>query len=165
MVKDQRKLKMPYSKAIIVFEIITFIAVVLSLIFFAVHYNKLPVKIATHWNAAGIADKWNGRIAAVTLPAIMVALYLGLTVVSRIPSIYGRKIDPRVKNAQEKYKVTRDFLIWAKIEMSLMLAVVTVNLANTGSMKVNVLFIFVLCLFIIIFFGTLVYFKKKKSEV
>lgn len=163
MVKEQQKPKIPYSKAIIIFEVITFIAVVFSLIFFAVHYNKLPAKIAIHWNAAGIADGWNDRSDALTLPVVMAVVYLVLTVISKIPAIYGRKIDARARNVEEKYKNARDFLIWGKIEMSLMLSVVTVNLARTGNMKINAPFIVGLCVFVVIFLGTLFSFKNKNS--
>lgn len=165
MAKEQRKLKIPYSKTIIIFEIITFIVVVLSSIFFAVHYNKLPLKIATRWNAAGIADGWSNRSYALILPGIMAVLYLALTVVSNVPAIYGRKIDVRTRNVEKKYKNARDFLIWGKIEMSLMLALVTVNFARTGNMKINVLFTVVLFVFAIIFLCTLFYFKNKKSQI
>lgn len=165
MIKEQQKLKMPYSKTIIIFEAITFIVVILSLIFFAAHYNKLPVKIATHWNTAGVTDGWGDRSYVLILPIIMVVAYLALTVVSNVPAIYGRKIDIRARNVEKKYKNARDFLIWSKIEVSLMLAVVTANFARTGSMKASALFIVVLSVFAIIFIFTLLYFKNKKSKI
>ena len=53
-----------------------FILVILTLIFSAVVFNRLPAEVPTHFNVRGEADDWTGRtVAAFMMPAFMLLMY------------------------------------------------------------------------------------------
>lgn len=53
-----------------------FVLVILTLIFSAVVFNRLPEEVPTHFNVRGEPDDWTGRpFAAFMMPAFMLLLY------------------------------------------------------------------------------------------
>jgi len=94
----------------------------------AAAYPYLPDRVATHWNAAGIANGWSGRLSAVILtPFIMILLHAILTAVPAI--------DPLRANIASFSGSYRAFRIWFLAALAWLHLVI---LANGAGLAVNV---------------------------
>lgn len=92
------------------------ILILLSMMgYIAIVWPQLPEKFAAHINAAGEVDGWGGKGGLLPLPIIGVVLYVGLTMVSKIPHTFNylREITP--ENAPRQYLLARLMVSWLKV--------------------------------------------------
>lgn len=67
------------------------------------HYSTLPDTIPIHFNAAGKADGFGGKISILLLPGISTILFIGLTALNRRPQVFNYPTEITVDNAAPQY--------------------------------------------------------------
>lgn len=117
--------------------------------------NPLPDRIPTHYNAAGNVNGWGSPSMLLLLPIVALALYAGITVVSRFPAAfnYPVRVGPAVRAQVEG--ITLDMIAWIKAELLCMFAFLQNTMirgAEGGSPQLNPI---VVPVFIAGIFGTI----------
>ena len=79
--------------------------------------NPLPARIPTHFDAAGNPNGWGSPTALIFLPGIAIALYFGITAVSRFPMAFHYPVRVTQVNLPRIQSLTLDMLAWIKAEL------------------------------------------------
>jgi uncharacterized membrane protein len=66
-------------------------------------YSNLPDSIPTHFNAAGEADGFGRKASIFGLPVVASLLYIGLTLLNRVPHIFNFPTPVTQENALIQY--------------------------------------------------------------
>ena len=66
-------------------------------------YSNLPDSIPTHFNAAGEADDYGRKASIFGLPVVASLLYIGLTLLNRVPHIFNFPTPVTQENALIQY--------------------------------------------------------------
>ena len=66
-------------------------------------YSSLPDSIPTHFNAAGEADDYGRKASIFGLPVVASLLYIGLTLLNRVPHIFNFPTPVTQENALIQY--------------------------------------------------------------
>jgi len=97
------------------------IATVLGLVFlfFLVfsYWSKLPDSIPSHYNATGEPVSWSGKGTLLLLPFISLVLYIGLTVLSRIPHLYNFPWKITDENRERQFYLAQMLVLGLKTEI------------------------------------------------
>lgn len=67
------------------------------------HYHSLPETIPIHFNAAGKADGFGGKITILMLPIVATILFVGMTVLNRFPQVFNYPTEITEENATRQY--------------------------------------------------------------
>ena len=77
-------------------------------------WAELPDQIPRHFGFSGEPTAWSGRWSAVFPVAVAVGLYLGLTLLNRVPHVFNYPFPITEQNAALQYRLARSMLIWLK---------------------------------------------------
>jgi uncharacterized membrane protein len=95
-------------------------------------YSRLPERIATHFNGAGVANGFGGRGTLWVLVGIAFLLYATLSVIDFVPGVVSlrRPLDP----AREKivWDETAAMVGWIKAEVCWMFAYLCLAMVRNG---------------------------------
>ncbi len=72
-----------------ILDILSLLLLLGMFLFLFLYWNRIPEKIATHYNFRGQADGFGGKNTLLLLPVLAILLYLLLMFVSRIPSAWN----------------------------------------------------------------------------
>ena len=78
-------------------------------------YADIPDKIPSHFGASGEADAWGSKSLLLLLTGINVALYVGLTVLSRFPHKFNYPWPITEENARRQYELARMLMCVLKV--------------------------------------------------
>jgi uncharacterized membrane protein len=113
-------------------ELIAVAGLVFSAAVVADFYSRLPERIATHFNEAGVANGFGARSTLWVLVGIALLLYSALSVISFVP----RVVNLRRPLAPEREKVvwaeTLALVGWIKAEMCWMFAYLCLAMVRNG---------------------------------
>lgn len=79
--------------------------------------QKLPDRIAIHFDAAGNPDGWSSPAMLLLLPSVAVINYLLLTVVTKFPSAFNYPVRVTVANRLRLQALALDMIAWLKAEI------------------------------------------------
>jgi uncharacterized membrane protein len=116
-VKQRPVLKLNRSPVDVLLEIVAGAGFVWMLGIVLFSWSSLPESIPTHFGAGGKPDAWGSQWTILILPAIGVALYAGLTILSRYPHRYNYPWQITHDNAERQYRMARAFLTVLKAEI------------------------------------------------
>ena len=80
-------------------------------------WASLPESVPSHFGTGGEPDAWGSKWTFLLLPLIGVALYVGLTVLTRYPHRYNYPWPITPENAEAQYRLARAFLTLLKAEV------------------------------------------------
>ncbi len=104
MTQEERpKLKIQLSPMDQVFELLGWGVLLALWVWTGTSYSNLPDTIPTHFNAAGEADGFGRKASIVGLPVIATLLYIGLTLLNRVPHIFNFPTPVMQENALIQY--------------------------------------------------------------
>lgn len=152
-------MKTEYTKFQKLLELLGVILIVLFIGFIAMSWANIPDKIPGHYNAAGVVDRWADRWEVLMLPVITLLLYGGLSIISLFPQIWNVPQPKKESNKYQVYSTMKTMLILMKIEM-------TANFffLSYFSVKGRNLPIIYLPIFLIIIFGSIIYYTWKSYK-
>jgi uncharacterized membrane protein len=93
-------------------------------IFAAVVVPRLPGRVPVHFGADGRPDAWSSPSSLLLLPAFAVALYVGLSLLQRVPHLYKYPFVITSENAARVYRAGRQIVLTIKILGTLDAAVI-----------------------------------------
>ena len=84
-------------------------------------WGDLPEEIPRHFGITGHPAEWSDRWSAVVGIAIAVLIYVGLTLLARVPHIYNYPWPITEQNATIQYRLARSLVIWLNAVCVLMM--------------------------------------------
>ena len=79
--------------------------------------DPLPDRIPTHFDAAGNPNGWGSPSSLLLLPAVALAIYLSITLVSRFPSAFNYPVRVTPENHARLEALALGMVSWLKMEM------------------------------------------------
>ncbi|MFD1021020.1 DUF1648 domain-containing protein [Thalassobacillus hwangdonensis] len=116
-VEDKPKIDIPKTSLERFLDIISFIAMVGAVIYVSVMYTKLPEKVPMHFNGRGEVDRYGDKAELWILPAIMVVLWVGLTMLERYPHTFNY-MNLTKDNVEQQYQNARLMMNVLKTEIT-----------------------------------------------
>lgn len=126
-------------------------------------FGSLPDSLPMHYNAAGEVDGWGGKGIIFILPAISVAVYVGLSVLSRYPNRYNYPVAVTAENKQQLYLLGVRLVRCVKLFTLALFAYISLNVAGVfgDNTSLNSL---VMVLLICALMSSVLYFSIKMSR-
>ncbi len=140
-----------------ILDIIALGGTLLCVLIVPMTWSTLPERIPIHFNLSGQPDGWGSRGTLILLPALLVVINVGLTLLARIPHRFNYLWPVTPDNAEQQYRIARSLLAMVKIEISGLfgyLTWMTVRTARgdsaglTGMLLPTVLFVVFLTVFV-----------------
>lgn len=97
------KLKIELTTVDRILETVCLTLLVLLWVGTTAYFSKLPDQIPSHYNAAGQADDFSGRIHIFVLPIVTTVIYVGMTLLNKRPHIYNYPATITQENARRLY--------------------------------------------------------------
>lgn len=79
--------------------------------------NRLPDRVATHFDLAGHPNGWSSPLGLLLLPVIGVFIYVLMTVLSRDPSRFNYPVQVTPQNRPVLESLSLDMISWLKAEL------------------------------------------------
>ncbi|MEN9832077.1 MAG: hypothetical protein RLZZ487_1682, partial [Pseudomonadota bacterium] len=101
--EERPKLKIQLTPTDQIFELLGWGVLLALWIWTGTSYSSLPDTIPTHFNAAGEADGFGRKASIVSLPVVASLLYIGLTLLNRVPHSFNFPTPITQDNALRQY--------------------------------------------------------------
>ena len=155
------KLKLSYSIYEIVIEIVSIITIITGIGLLLKYYSLLPSIIPSHFDAAGVPNRYGSKSYLFILPIITFIMYFSLTILSRFPNIYNYPEPITEENVEYQYRCARKLIIIIKTEIVICFTYIEWISIKAALEKSSGLGLWFLPVFIIVVFGTLIIYIKK----
>ena len=162
--EERPKIKLEHTKADKAFEIIGWILVISVWGFTVKNYADLPDTIPTHYNIAGEADGFNGKVTILTLPLLATALFVGLTFLNKFPHIFNYPTNITQHNALRQYTNATRMIRYLKLVIVVIFGLIAFKTIQNGNGEANGLGIWFLPLTLGLIFIPLIYFLIKSFK-
>ncbi len=123
-----------------------------------VYYGDLPAAIPGHYGFSGVPDAFIDPATIWFLPALGLVLYIGMTALSRFPHILNYPIEITAENAGRVYRLASKMVRVIKTEIVCMFSYITYSTIQTALGKQSGLGNYLIMIFVVLIFGTIVYF-------
>lgn len=80
-------------------------------------WDRLPLRVPTHFGLAGRPDAWGSRNTLLLFLVIPAVTHIGLTVLSRFPWVYNYPVQVTQENYRRLYALGRGMMLWLRTEM------------------------------------------------
>jgi uncharacterized membrane protein len=127
-------------------------------------YSSLPDSIPTHFNAAGEADGFGRKASIVGLPVIATLLYIGLTLLNRVPHIFNFPTPVTEDNALKQYTNATRMIRYLKLILVFVFAGISYQTIQQANGTGEGLGIWFLPLTLVLVSMPLVYFVVKSFQ-
>jgi uncharacterized membrane protein len=165
MKTNRPKIKVPLESLDIVIDLITFILITLAIVYTLMVYSDLPQTIATHFNAKGDADGFGNKITLWILPAIGIAMFIGLFFVNKYPHVHNYNINITEENALKNYRLSTRIMRFTNLFCQIIFAIIIYEIIQLAkSDEANLLgipFLVITILLPLIGVGFIFYYQKK----
>jgi uncharacterized membrane protein len=111
------RLKIPFARAEIIGEIIAALIFVAGQTYLAFIWNQIPDRVPSHFGLAGQPDNYSGKETLLILSAVILILYVILSLLRRYPHIYNYPVAITDANAPKQYLYARTMICLLKAEV------------------------------------------------
>lgn len=163
---DRPKINIKYETIDYIIESLGIIALVCLLTAPIYFYNILPDNIPIHYNIHGQPDAYESKQMIWLLPVIGLLLYIGMTLLNKIPHLFNYPTKVTSENAERLYRTGTRTVVVFKVISTLIFAYLnfkTINIGLSQSTRLGVLFTPTVVLIIIIPLGIMIYKMAKKE--
>ncbi len=101
---ERPKLKLELTTFDKTLEILGWTSILAIWVLTIINYINLPDTIPIHYNGAGQADEFGGKVTILTLPLIATVLFIGLTILNKFPHVFNYPTNITQDNALRQYK-------------------------------------------------------------
>ncbi|MDD3223649.1 MAG: DUF1648 domain-containing protein [Clostridium sp.] len=149
-------MKLKYSRFQIIIELFTVILLLSIWFYLIVFWPNIPNRIPTHYNSAGIIDNFGSKNEIFIGPIISTALYIILTLQFFYPSNGKLSIMATEEDRKVAHANIKSMMILTKMEVIIVLTYIFYC-----TIKIRSLGIWFMPLTLIVFLGTIFYFRFK----
>ncbi|MDX5426685.1 MAG: DUF1648 domain-containing protein [Bacteroidota bacterium] len=162
--EDRPKIELSFTRWDLLLEALGWMTLIATWIVPMFYYSSLPERIPIHFNAAGIPDGFSQRGSLWIIAGINTFLYVGMSLLTKVPHIYNYSVDITPENAEFQYRNAVFMVRYLKTLVSAiflyaMVSVIMVALGKwegTGSWFLPV--------FIVLMMGSTVFFLVRASR-
>jgi uncharacterized membrane protein len=162
--EERPKLKIQLTPTDQIFELLGWGVLLALWIWTGTSYSSLPDSIPTHFNAAGEADGFGRKASIVSLPLIATLLYVGLTILNRVPHIFNFPTPVTQDNALKQYTNATRMIRFLKLILVLVFAGISFQTIQQANGKADGLGSWFLPLTLALIFMPLIYFVIKSVQ-
>ena len=162
--EERPKLKIQLSPMDQVLELLGWGVLLALWIWTGTIYSSLPDTIPTHFNAAGEADGFGRKVSIVGLPLIATLLYIGLTLLNRVPHIFNFPTPVTPDNALRQYTNATRMIRYLKLILVLVFAGISFQTIQQANGTGEGLGLWFLPLTLVLIFMPLLYFVVKSFQ-
>lgn len=127
-----------------------------AIIYLGINWTNIPEKIPGHYNFAGEVDRWGNKKELLFVPILAWVLYLGMSVVERFPKLWNTGVEVTEENKERVYPILKKLLVTVKLLVVVVFTFLTINSIQGKDMP-----IWFVPVFLIIMFGSIIYFTIK----
>jgi uncharacterized membrane protein len=113
-------------------DLIALTGLVFAIAVVADFYSRLPERIATHFNGAGVANGFGGRATLWLLVGIALLLYVTLSAIERIPRVVNLKKPLAPEREKVVLAESMAMVGWIKVEICWMFAYICLAMVRHG---------------------------------
>ncbi len=113
-------------------EVVALSSIFAALALVGVHWAVLPESIPTHFNLYGQPDGFGPKYTALFLPALMLVLYVTLSVLAKYPSLSNKSSRTPEQNARY-FQLTRSIMGWFKAELGVLFLYIQWSMIATAT--------------------------------
>ncbi|WP_299224736.1 DUF1648 domain-containing protein [uncultured Psychroserpens sp.] len=104
MKTNRPKIEVPLELVDIILDLISLTLYILMLGYIILNYSQLPETIPTHFNASGEADGFGNKSTIWLLPALGIAIGIGLILINKMPHLHNYMVNITEDNALKNYR-------------------------------------------------------------
>ena len=135
---DKRpKIKIELTNIDKAFEIIGWLVLFVTCFLTITNYNNLPDIIPIHYNAAGEADGFGRKANILILPIISTILFIGLTLLNRVPHIFNYPTNITRENAKRQYTFATRLIRYLKVIIVVMFGFIAIRTIQSANRQVE----------------------------
>jgi uncharacterized membrane protein len=127
-------------------------------------WASLPATIPVHFNFAGQVDRWGSRNVLFLTSAVVLAMYIGLSILQRFPHIYNYPFGLTPENVHRQYQLARQLLTFIKTEIVCLFAFIQWQTVSVARGSGETLGIWFLPFMMLVLFGTIAYYLVQASR-
>jgi uncharacterized membrane protein len=127
-------------------------------------WASLPAKIPVHFNFAGQVDRWGSRNTLFSIFAVMLAMFIGLSILQRFPHIYNYPFGLTPENVHRQYQVARQLLTLIKTEVVCLFAFIQWQTVLVARGREETLGIWFLPFMLLVLSGTTAFYFVQASK-
>jgi len=159
--EERPKFKLELTTTDKTYEIIGWLLVVAVWWLTITNYSKLPDIIPTHYNGAGQADGFGGKATILTLPLVATVLFIGMTILNKLPHIFNYPKNITKENALRKYTYATRMIRYLKLVIVIIFGLITLKTIQNATGQADGLGTWFLPLTLVLIFIPLTYFIVK----
>ncbi|OMF37867.1 hypothetical protein BK133_04475 [Paenibacillus sp. FSL H8-0548] len=135
-----------------------------SFVYLIVNWSTLPETIAIHFNVRGEADGWGSKAFLFFPLMISLVLYIGLTLLRKIPHHFNYMTTITEQNAPYQYKISLELLSWIKLELVVIFGFLQWAIIQDAKGETSIFSISQLPIAFVILLGTIVFYVIKLKK-
>lgn len=145
-------------------DTVSIIILLFSFVYLIAKWSALPQTIAIHFNGSGEADGWGSKATLLFLPVLALAIYIGLTLLRKIPHQFNYMTTITVQNAPYQYRNSILLNSWVKLELVALFGYLQWAYIQEASGRSSVFGIWQLLLAFVILLGTIIFYAIKSKK-
>jgi uncharacterized membrane protein len=151
--KDRPRIHLEKQPIDIVLEGASILLLILMLIYCGIHFQNLPEKIPTHFNASGESDEFGGKTTIWLLPFTGLVQYVILTVLNRFPHTFNYPVKITAENAEQQYRLATRLILSLKASILLLFGYITFKTVSMAEGKSDTLGNYSMVAFVVLLAG------------
>jgi uncharacterized membrane protein len=130
-----------------------------------IEWNNIPHRIPVHFGALGKPDSWGGKSSLLIVPIIAIGVYLLLTLISRVPHCFNYAVEITEENAERQYRNAKDMMLWMIVEIVYFFLYLEWQFVQIALNKSKSLGVVPLPIFILVLFGTIIFYIRRMTKL
>ncbi|CAH1199014.1 hypothetical protein PAECIP111893_01208 [Paenibacillus plantiphilus] len=135
---------------------ISVVVLVYSVVYLILRWTDLPETIPIHFDGHGNADGWGSRAFLLFMPLLTIVLFIGLSLLSKIPHKFNYLRPITAQNAAHQYRTAKSLLSWIKVELVILFGYLQWSTIQNAAGHSSGLGIWLLPVTLIVIFGTVI---------
>jgi uncharacterized membrane protein len=146
-------------------ELLAAAALWFTIITVAASYPTLPQRIPTHFNAAGIVNRWGDKSTLWIIVLLAGFLYAVLTIVVRFAPASTFNVPVPAEQRGAAILVARDMIAWVKAESMCLLAFVAYSILAVAERRTGRLSLWFLPVTLVAVFATIAFYLARMMRL
>ncbi len=159
------KLHLRFDRKQKIIQILAILGLMICIVLATCSYGDLPDEIPRHFGIDGHPDAWGSKNYIWTLPVLALLIYTFLNVLIRYPHLYNYSVEITAPNAAFQYGNAILMIQVLCMELMWIFAYMTYETINIAQGRDVFLSKWFLPCFLLILFGTIIYFFVRSRRV